>query len=117
MKNQSNPHHGSDFDSFLEEDGILEEVEAVAVKRMIALKFMDLMLEAKHTKASMAQTMGTSRAAVDRLLNPRNTSVTLATLNRAAKAVGGRVKIEIVSGRSKSSAKAENPRLAPPKRR
>ena len=91
-----NPHDGSSLDDFLREEGILEEVEAAALKRAVAMKVADLMRREKMKKTSMAQRMRTSRAALDRLLDPANTSVTLATLNRAAKALGRKVKIDLV---------------------
>lgn len=91
-----NPHRGSTFDSFLAEEGILEEVEAVAVKRAIAMKVADLMQRQKVTKLAMARRMSTSRAQLDRLLDPENASVTLSTLSRAAKALGRKVRLEMV---------------------
>jgi DNA-binding phage protein len=91
-----NPHRGSTFDSFLAEEGILEEVEAVAVKRAIALKVADLMQRQKVSKVTMARRMSTSRAQLDRLLDPENASVTLGTISRAAKALGRKVRLEMV---------------------
>jgi antitoxin HicB len=91
-----NPHDGSTLDEFLLEEGILEEVEAAAIKRAIALKIVDLMREKDVQKVSMAKQMRTSRAALDRLLDPENTSVTLATLTRAAHALGRKIKIDLV---------------------
>jgi antitoxin HicB len=96
MKNK-NPHAGSDFDDFLKEEGIFDEVEARASKRALALSVQDLMAKKKLTKTSMAVRMSTSRAAVNRLLDDTNTSVTLGTLNKAAKALGKKVRIELVS--------------------
>ena len=95
-RTKSNPHLGSNLDSFLEEEGLLEETEAVAIKRAIALKLGDLIESAHLTKSEAAGRMKTSRAAVDRLLDPNNTSVTLLTLNRAARALGRRLKIDLV---------------------
>jgi DNA-binding Xre family transcriptional regulator len=92
-----NPHAGSDFDDFLKEEGIFDEVEARALKRALALSVQDLMAKKKLTKTSMAVRMSTSRAAVNRLLDSTNTSVTLGTLNKAAKALGKKVRIELVS--------------------
>ena len=89
-------HIGGDFDDFLREQGLLEEVEATAAKRLIAFQIRQEMKRARLTKSEMAQRMQTSRAAVDRLLDPRNHSVTLATLERAAAAVGKRLKMELV---------------------
>ncbi len=91
-----NKHRGSSFEEFLKEDGLLEEVQAAALKRAVALKVRDLMKQNKLTKSAMAAQMRTSRAAVHRLLDPANTSVTLATLNRAARSLGRKVKIELV---------------------
>jgi DNA-binding Xre family transcriptional regulator len=89
-------HIGGDFDEFLREQGLLGEVEAAAPKRLIAFQIRQEMKRARLTKSEMAQRMETSRAAVDRLLDPRNHSVTLSTLERAAAAVGKRLKMELV---------------------
>lgn len=85
---------GSDFDDFLEEEGLLEEVTAIAVKRYIALQLIEKMDESNLSKAEMARRMETSRSALDRLLDPDNPSVTLQTLQSAVQALGGRLKIE-----------------------
>ncbi|RME50402.1 MAG: Fis family transcriptional regulator [Caldilineae bacterium] len=94
MKEQ---HLGSDFDDFLEEEGLLAEAEAVAVKRVVAYQIARLMAEMNLTKTAMAQRMKTSRAALDRLLDPTNESVTLYTLERAALALGKKLHIEFVT--------------------
>ena len=73
-----------------------EEVLAAALKRAVALKLDDLMKQKRLNKSAMAAQMRTSRAAIHRLLDPKNTSITLATLNRAARALGRKVKIELV---------------------
>ena len=86
---------GSDFDHFLEEEGLLEDVTAVAVKRYIAFQIDEQMRETNLSKAEMARRMETSRSALDRLLNPDNSSVTLQTLQRAVRVLGGRLKIEL----------------------
>ena len=87
-------HIGSNFDDFLEEEGILAESEAVAVKRLIAYQ-VSLIMEKQHiSKAAMARQMKTSRSALERLLDPQNTSITLQTLERAAHAIGKRLRIE-----------------------
>ena len=87
-------HIGSSFDDFLEEEGILAESEAVAVKRVIAYQ-VSLVMEKQHiSKAAMARQMKTSRSALERLLDPQNTSITLQTLERAAHAIGKRLRIE-----------------------
>ena len=86
---------GSDFDDFLEEEGILEEATAVAVKRAIAYQLSKKMGKERISKAEMARRMETSRSALDRLLDPENAAVTLQTLQSAAQALGGRLKIEL----------------------
>jgi antitoxin HicB len=86
---------GSDFDKFLEEEGLLEEATAVAVKRYIAFQLAEKMTESNLSKAEMARRMETSRSSLDRLLDPENSSVTLQTLQCAVQALGGRLKIEI----------------------
>ena len=88
-----NEHIGSDFDDFLIEEGILQEVEAVAIKKVVAGLIEQAMDEAHLTKAEMARRMGTSRGQLDRLLDPANPSVTLSTLVRAAKATGKRMSV------------------------
>ena len=87
---------GSDFDDFLAEEGILAEAEAVAMKRVIAYQIEQLMDEQKITKTAMARRMNTSRASLDRLLDPENKSVTLQTLERAALALEKRLRVEFV---------------------
>jgi antitoxin HicB len=89
-------HRGSDFRDFLNEEGILEEVEARALKQAVSLQFGRLLKQKALTKAEMATRMKTSRAAVDRLLDASNSSVTLNTLGKAARALGRKVKIELV---------------------
>ncbi len=89
-------HIGSDFDDFLEEEGLLTETEAVAVKRVIAYQLEQLMREKNLTKSGMAKQMNTSRTSLDRLLDPDNPSVTLQTLERAARVLNKRLHIEFV---------------------
>ncbi len=92
-----NKHIGSKLDEFLEEEGVLPEVEAIAVKRVIAYQLGELMKAQRMTKTQLAKRMGTSRSALERLLDPDNTSVTLLTLERAAKALGKHIKIELAA--------------------
>jgi antitoxin HicB len=89
-------HSGSSFDSFLEEEGILDEVQAVAIKRVIAWQLAEAMKAGKISKKSMAERMGTSRSQLDRLLDPENSAVHLQTIARAARAVGKRLRLEMV---------------------
>jgi hypothetical protein len=88
-------HSGSSFDSFLEEEGIREEVEAVAIKRVLAWQLEQAMRKQQKTKQAMARQLHTSRSQLDRLLDPRNISVTLDTITRAARALGKRVIIRV----------------------
>lgn len=92
MKKQ---HIGSDFDDFLREERLLETSEATAAKRVIAFQIAQEMARCKLTKSQMASRMKTSRPALERLLDPANPSVTLSTLERAASAVGRKLKIEL----------------------
>jgi antitoxin HicB len=87
---------GSSFDSFLKQDGIYEEVTARAIKRVLARQLDDLMKREEISKTELASRMRTSRAQLDRLLDPENESVTLGTLARAAKAVGRNLRVELV---------------------
>jgi antitoxin HicB len=87
---------GSSFDDFLKDEGLLADAEATAIKRVIAFQVDALMKEKKISKTSMAKQMNTSRSALDRLLDPANTSITLQTLERAAHIIGKRLKIEFV---------------------
>ncbi len=92
---KKNPRRGSDFRTFLREEGMLEVVEERAMKQALALQLARLLKEQELTKAEMAVRMKTSRAAVDRLLDASNTSVTLTTLGKAARALGRTIKIEL----------------------
>jgi DNA-binding phage protein len=89
-----NKYSGSNFDDFLAEEGILEEVSAKAHKRLLALQLADIMTESNMTKTLLATKMQTSRSQLDRLLDPDNTSVTLESLERLASAVGKQLRIE-----------------------
>lgn len=86
---------GSSFDSFLEKEGLLADAEAVAVKRVIAYQIKVAMKQKRITKASLAKKMGTSRSALDRLLDPSNVSVSLKTLGKAASTLGKKLKIQL----------------------
>jgi antitoxin HicB len=94
-------HSGSSFDSYLDEEGIREDVEAVAIKRVLAWQLERAMQEQQKTKQAMAKELRTSRSQLDRLLDPRNVSVTLETITRAARALGKRVIIRVADVRSK----------------
>jgi DNA-binding Xre family transcriptional regulator len=92
----NNCHLGSAFDDFLEQEGILNEVTEIALKRVLAWQVEQAMKERGLTKSKMAKSMQTSRAALDRLLDPEYDSVTLRTLDKAARAVGKRIKIDLI---------------------
>ncbi len=92
----SNSHIGSSLDDFLEEDGILAEVNALALKRVLAWQIARTMEEQGFSKAAMADAMNTSRSALDRLLDPENIAVTLKTMDRAATVLGKQLRIELV---------------------
>ena len=88
-------HSGSSFDEFLEEQGIREEVESAAIKRILAWQFEQEMGRQQKTKQAMARELKTSRSQLDRLLDPQNTAVSLDTLARAARVLGKRLVLEI----------------------
>lgn len=89
-------HIGSNFDDFLKEEGIYDAATATAVKRVIAYQIEQEMQRRQLTKSQMASQMKTSRAALERLLDPNNPSLTLTTLGRAAAVLGKRLRIELV---------------------
>lgn len=91
-----NPHIGSSLDEILEKDGILAEVNAIAIKRVLAWQVAQAMSNLGLSKTQMASQMRTSRTSLDRLLDPDNTSVTLKTLETAATVLGKRLQIELV---------------------
>lgn len=84
------------LDDFLDEDGIREEVTLRAIKRVVALQLRQAMVERKLTLSAVATEMGTSRAQLNRVLDPEEFNVTLETLSRAAKVVGRGLKVELV---------------------
>lgn len=94
-QHKENPHIGSDFDDFLSEEAILDEITAVATKRVIAWQIAEGMTANKLSKTAMAKKMHTSRASLNRLLDEEDTSLTLTTLVSAATALGKKVKIEL----------------------
>jgi len=95
MNKKHNPI-GSDFDDFLKEEGLYEDAKAIAVKRVIAYQIAAAMKRRRISKTILAQRMHTSRAAVQRLLDPEQESITLLTLNKAATAIGRKLKVELV---------------------
>ena len=89
-------HSGSSFDSFLDEQGIRHEVEAIAAKRVLAWQIARTMKQQQKTKQALARELRTSRSQLDRLLDPENIAVTLETVSRAAHALGKRLVVKIV---------------------
>src|SRR5213596_1441657 len=93
-------HSGSTFDSFLEQEGIREEAEAVAIKQVLAWQLEQAMRKQQKTKQAMARQLHTSRSQLDRLLDPSNVSVTLDTITRAARVLGKRVIIRMADAKA-----------------
>lgn len=91
-----NQHIGSDFDDFLAEQGLAEEVSAAALKRVISWQINEAMKFQKVSKKTLAERMRTSRTAVDRALDKDDPGMTLATLASAARALGQRVEVRLV---------------------
>jgi antitoxin HicB len=92
---KTNPHIGSSFADFLKEEGLYEDVTAYAAKRVLAWQIEQAMQAQGLTKVAMAKRMKTSRAQLDRLLDPNNDKVQLDTIQRAAAAVGRRLRLEL----------------------
>ena len=91
----TNPHFGSSFQDFLKEEGIAEEVNAAAIKHVLAWQLVEEMKRQGISKNQMAKRMQTSRAYLDRFLDPNNDKVQLDTLQRAATAVGRKLRLEL----------------------
>ncbi len=90
-------HIGGDFDGFLRDEGLLADAEAVATKRVIAFQIAQEMERAHISQSELARRMRTSRSSVERLLDPANPSVTLSTLERAASAVGKKLRVQLTA--------------------
>jgi antitoxin HicB len=93
---EKNPHIGSSFDSWLDDEGIREVVTAAAIKSVIARQLAAEMKKKRITKKRMAELMKTSRAQVDRLLDPDSGSATIESLQRAARIVGRELRMQLV---------------------
>src|SRR5664280_3703626 len=93
---KKNPHIGSSFESWLDQEGIREEVTAAATKAVIARQLASEMKKKKITKTRMAELMKTSRAQVDRLLDPDNGSATIESLQRAARVVAREFRLQLI---------------------
>lgn len=90
-----NPYIGSNVDAFFSKDGLLEEIEAAAIKRVIALELLAELEEKHMTKTELARRLDTSRSQVDRILDPNNESITLSTLVKAAALLGKRLHVSL----------------------
>jgi len=86
---------GSNFDDFLGDEGLLEETTSVAIKRVVSWQISQEMKAQKLTKTALSKKMHTSRAALNRLLDEQDTSLTLATLSGVANALGKKLRIEL----------------------
>ena len=95
-KNPKNPHRGTRVDDWLKEEGIFEDVTQKAIKEVIAWQLAEVMRAERITKTEMARRVNTSRFQLDRVLDPENVGVSLDTLNRAAAAIGRKVRLELV---------------------
>ncbi len=87
---------GGSFEDFLKEEGILEKVEDVAIKRVIAMQLREEMKKKNISKTKLATKMHTSRSALNRLLDPEDEAITFKTLKRAASALNKRLVIQLV---------------------
>jgi antitoxin HicB len=96
MKIRKKGRIGSSFDDFLNDEGVYNEVETVAVKRVIAWQLEEAMKSRRMSKLQMARRMKTSRSQLDRLLDPSHSGVTLETLARAAQVLGRQIRVELV---------------------
>ena len=96
MTKKKNPHRGSRLDDFLKDEGVLEAFQAAAIKEVIAWQLEQAMEKKKLSKTAMAARMKTSRAQLNRLLDPKDGNVTIETLQRAAAILGRKVRVELV---------------------
>jgi antitoxin HicB len=86
---------GASFDSFLEDEGILEQAEDVAIKRVVAFQIQAEMKKRNLTKTELAQEMNTSRSSIDRLLDPEDEAITFKTLKKAANVLGKKLVVRL----------------------
>ena len=109
-------HSGSSFESFLEEEGLREEVEAVAIKRVLAGQLQQEMLRQHKTKQTMARELHTSRSQLDRLFDPSNVAVSLATMSRVAQVLGKSLEIRIRDSKARPTRPAPEDARRPKRR-
>jgi ParB-like chromosome segregation protein Spo0J len=96
-RKRTHPRIGSDFEDFLREEGRLDEATAVAVKRVLAWELEEAMKKANVSQAEMARRMSTSRAVIRRLLDANDLSITLATMSKAAAALGLSLRLKLAA--------------------
>ena len=94
---KKNPHFGSSLEDFLEAEGLLEEATEHAIKAVVAWQLKTKMEQQHLTKSALAKQLHTSRSQIERVLDPNNNNVTVATLRKAAEAVGQKLKLELVA--------------------
>jgi len=95
--NMSKKNIGSNFDDFLKEESMLDDATAIALKRVIAWQIAEEMKTQHLTKTELAKRMHTSRAALNRLLDEDDTSLTLTTLASAAAALGKTINFQLAA--------------------
>lgn len=110
-KRTTGVHSGSSFADFMEEEGLREEAEAIALKRVIAWQLQQAMKAQGKTKQAMAGEIHTSRSQLDRLLDPENASVSLLTIARAANALGKRMVVSLEDRAGKSVRRSHGKKL------
>jgi len=96
MTKKKSPHWGSTLDEFLDQEGTREAFQAIAIKEMLASQIAQTMKAQGLSRKRLAERMGTSRSQISRLLDPNDGNVTLVTLQRAAKLLGRKVRVELV---------------------
>ena len=95
-KPNENPHIGSDFDDFLADEGIRAEVESLALKKLVSLQLQEILESEDVSKTQLALRMKTSRTSVNRMLDPANPSLTVASLGKVAAALGRKLEFRFV---------------------
>lgn len=93
---KKNTHIGSDFEDFLKEEGIFDEVEATAIKKILAAEIQKKLKEKHLTKTLMAKKLNTSRSSLDRMLNPFDIAITLKTIIRIVHALNMNIQLELI---------------------
>ena len=96
MRKKRNPHRGSSFDDFLKDEGVYEETQACAIKRVLAWQLQQAMEQEGLSKNQMAKRMKPSRSQLDRILDPANDKIQLDTILKAAQVLGREVRLELV---------------------